>query len=254
MSRPANDFLLAVSYFTRLPIAHHVEYSEAALNRATSWFPLVGWLVATVTAGVLLLADQLMPTDLAILLSMMAGIIFTGGFHEDGLADTADGFGPVGDRERSLEVMKDSRLGTFGALGLVFILGGKFLALSHMPDAITAAIALMVAHPLSRLTVVVIVASQPYLSRAASRARSVAAQLPKTGWLLALPAGLLPALLLVSPLNIMAVLLGCAITTAVFMRFWKARFGGYTGDILGANQQIVEFTILLILAALTVGY
>lgn len=250
MSRTGNDLLLAISYFTRLPVAGLVEYSEAALERAAGWFPFVGWLVAVVAVSVLWLAGQVLPFQLAVLLSMTATILFTGAFHEDGLADTADGFGPVGDRDKALAVMKDSRLGTFGALGLGLVLAIKFLALSHFDSLSTAIVALAVAHPLSRLSVVVVIATQPYVSQAASRARSVAQGLPARGWLMALPAGLLPALVFVDARVLLVTLSLVALLAGLLVWAFRRRFGGYTGDTLGALQQISEIGILLSLLAL----
>lgn len=249
MRHVANDFLLSVSYFTRLPVAGLVEYSEAGLERASGWFPFVGWLVAAVAVGVLLLAAQALPLEVAILLSMAAGILFTGAFHEDGLADTADGFGPVADREKALAVMKDSRLGTFGALGLGLVLAIKFLALSHFGTANAAAVALAVAHPLSRLGVVAVVATQPYVSQSASRSRAVAQRLPAGGWLIALPAALLPLAVFVSwPVALIALGVMVLITGLLGVAY-RRRFGGYTGDTLGALQQISEIGVLLTLLA-----
>lgn len=249
MSRLANDFLLSLSYFTRLPVAGLVEYSEAALERAAGWFPFVGWLVAAVAVAVLWPAAMVLPFELAVLLSMTATIGFTGAFHEDGLADTADGFGPVGDRDKALAVMKDSRLGTFGALGLGLALAIKFLALSGFGNVGPAAAALLIAHPLSRLAVVSVIATQPYVSQAGSRARSVAQGLPAAGWLLALPAGLLPAVAFLGPWRLATVLAVVGLLTVWLVWACRRRFGGYTGDTLGALQQISEAGILLALLA-----
>lgn len=249
MTRLANDFLLSVSYFTRLPVAGLVDYSGAGLERAVGWFPFVGWLVAAATVGVLGLAGTVLPLEVAVLLSMAAGILFTGAFHEDGLADTADGFGPVADREKALAVMKDSRLGTFGALGLGLVLSLKFLALSGFGDVVSAALALVVAHPLSRLAVVAVVATQPYVSQNASRSRAVAEHVPASGWLLALPAALLPLAVFVAWPAASLILGTTAVITVLLVIAFRRRFGGYTGDTLGALQQISEVGILLGLLA-----
>lgn len=244
-----NDFLLAISYFTRLPVTGLVRFTEAGLERAVGWFPLVGWLVGGIAAAVLYGASMVLPLEIAVLLALAAGIVATGAFHEDGLADTADGFGPVGDRDQALAAMKDSRLGSFGVLALGIVLALKFVALVQFADATAAAVALLVTHPLSRLPPVAVIATQHYLAQSTSRARLVAQRLPRGSWLPALAAALLPGLLL---LPWSTVLLGVgilAVTTVILTVACRARFGGYTGDTLGALQQLSETAILLCLIA-----
>lgn len=243
MTRVINDLLLALSYFTRLPVDRWVNYEAAALDRATGWFPLAGWLVGLAGAGTLYLADLWLPLEVAVLLGMAVMVLATGAFHEDGLADTSDGFGPVGDRDKALAVMKDSRLGTYGALGLIFVLALKFLALVSLADGSLAAMALLAAQPLSRLMSVGLIPVLPQVSGAGSHTRAVARRVAWTSLVTALviaapaawliPAAWLPAL-------------AAAITiTALFALACRARFGGYTGDILGANQQLTEAAILV---------
>jgi len=203
--------------------------------------------VALVSAGVLLALDGLLGLMPAVALAMLASVLLTGAFHEDGLADTADGFGPVGSREQALAAMKDSRLGVFGTLALLFVLGSKFLALAAFGQASLAAIALFIAHPLSRLAALAMIVTQPYVSHRASRARDVAEGMPAAGWLLALPAGLLP-LLWLSPCSALIVVL---VTSGVLATL--TLLGGYTGDVLGCVQQLTELAILLALVAVWRG-
>ena len=110
--------LTAIQYFTRLPVPRWVGYSDRQLNDASRYFPLVGILVGLFTGAVFLLAMRVFPQPIAVLLSMLAGVLLTGGFHEDGLADVCDGFGGGRDRPQILAIMKDSRVGSYGVLGL----------------------------------------------------------------------------------------------------------------------------------------
>ena len=249
-----NDCLLAISYFSRLPVTRWVRFSEAALNRAAGWFPLVGVLVGGLSAVVLWLLDGLLGRELAVLLAMLVGVLLTGAFHEDGLADTADGFGPVGDREKALAVMKDSRLGTFGALALMLVLGGKFLALSAFASLEHALMALLAGHVISRFAVVPVIASQPFVRQSASRSRLVAQGLPMAAWLPALLVTTTAMLTLAWLLGWQALtgaVLACALTVAWMVLAVRQRFGGYTGDTLGAMQQLAELAILCTLLAIT---
>lgn len=254
MMRPSNDFLLAVSYFTRLPVAGCVVYSDAALSRAAAWLPFIGWLTGAVMVAVLLLAQMIFPPSLAILLSLLAGVLITGAFHEDGLADTGDGFGPVANRDHALAAMKDSRLGVFGILTLLFVLGGKYLALVEVAVMPSAMLMLLIAQPLSRLPPVWVIATESYVNQSRSRARTVAQGLPGWGWLIAGPAALLPLAVFLPWYQVVVLLLLLVVLTGVFIRLCRRRFGGYTGDTLGALQQLSELLILItLLAFITMG-
>lgn len=248
MKQLANDLLLALSYFTRLPVDRWVDYEAAALDRAMGWFPLAGWLVGLAGAATLYLGCLLFPLSVAVLLAMIVMVLATGAFHEDGLADTSDGFGPVGDREKALQVMKDSRLGTYGVLGLVLVLALKYLALTSLGDAQLAALALLAAQPLSRMLATFLVPLLPQVSGANSATRAVARRVA-LGSLITAVLLAAPALLILPNLMLSAVALA-AVIVAVFAFACRARFGGYTGDILGAAQQLAETAILLAVLAL----
>ena len=124
-------------FFTRIPVPASLPYSSQLLNQALRFFPLVGMLVGILGAGVLWLALLVFPPPLALLVSMGATILITGAFHEDGFADFCDGYGGGMSAERILEIMKDSRLGTYGTIGLLAMLAAKYTALvSLTPPAL----------------------------------------------------------------------------------------------------------------------
>jgi len=245
--------LLAVQFYTRLPVPAWVGYSDELLNQATVYFPLVGWLVGGVAASVFAGSRWLFRNDdVALLLSMVASILLTGAFHEDGFADVCDGFGGGWTQAKILEIMKDSRLGTYGATGLGLLLAGKFLALRGLP-AVAVAPALLLAHPLSRATALTCIFSHRYArANEDSKAKPVAKKMRLGELTSGLLLGVLPLAAYAVRLHRPAVLLliiPLAITKAVLARYFQRWIGGYTGDCLGAIQQVAEVTCYLFLLA-----
>ena len=249
MSRTRDQLELfwgALRFFTRLPVPAWVGHSSDKLNRSARYFPAVGWLVGGIGAAVFLVAAQVLPESLAVLLSMTATLLATGGFHEDGLADAVDGFGGGYTRERVLEIMKDSRIGSFGAIALVLALAIKFHALLEL-DARQVMVALLVAHPLSRLCSVSLIHTLEYVREdALSRAKPLAVRLQRHELLIATVFGLLP-LALLGVGSALTVLAAAWFTTMMAARYLQRRLGGYTGDCLGATQQLSEIACYLAL-------
>jgi adenosylcobinamide-GDP ribazoletransferase len=240
-------FFIAIGFFTRLPVPRWVEFAPEKLGYAARYLPLVGWLVGLVGVAVYLLAVQVLPVDVAVVLAMAATIRVTGAFHEDGWADTCDGLGGGWTRAQVLAIMKDSRIGSYGAIGLVLMLLAKYLALVNLgaEDDYPVMAALLVAHSLSRLAAVSLMAVLDY-ARADDSAKSVSvARRPSSAEFgVATLAGILP-LLLLSPKQALIVLVLTAIVSIWAMRLFARRLGGYTGDCLGATQQAAELAIYL---------
>lgn len=245
-------FFIAVGFFSRLPVPGWVEFSPDKLGRAARFLPLVGWLIAVIGAAVFWLAVQVLPVELAVVLSMAATIRATGAFHEDGWADTCDGLGGGWTREQVLQIMKDSRIGSYGAIGLVLMLLAKYLVLSALgaDEDYPLLAALLVAHPLSRLAAVSIMALLDYARSDDSAKSAPVARRPDAGELgIATLAGVLPLLLLPAAAALTALGLA-AVVVVMALRTFARRLGGYTGDTLGAVQQLSEIAIYLgILAA-----
>jgi adenosylcobinamide-GDP ribazoletransferase len=246
-------FLIALGYFTRLPVPAWVGWSTFELNRATRYFPLVGSLVGSISAAVLWAGLQLFPTPVAVLLSMLASLLLTGAFHEDGLADSADGFGGGWETAKVLAIMKDSRIGTYGACALVIALLLKFVTLNAL--GIQALLVLPLVHAASRVPPLLIMAGMRYVREDdSSRAKPVAEGLGVADWLPGLLLGLLPlacAVLanLLSPVRAAALVITLALAGLICARYFWQRIGGYTGDALGAAQQVCELTAYLVLCA-----
>ncbi len=251
-------FLLAVGFFTRLPVPALPDFQEAELNHAARYFPLVGLLVGLMAAVTWWLASWVLPPALAVLCSMAATIYLTGAFHEDGLADSADGLGGGIDRARQLEIMQDSRLGSYGAIALVGVLLFKFQALSALTPAILP-FALIAAHALSRLAAVYIMATTSYV-RSAGKSKPLATTLPRQDLWLASAFGLLCWLGFATMLGVnhsaMAAIRFLLVTALPLMGIWwwwrrliLRNLQGYTGDTLGATQQLTELAFYLGLLA-----
>ena len=244
-------FFIALAYFTRLPVPGWVAFAPEKLSHAARFLPLVGWLVGATGAAVFWLAAQVLPIDIAVVLSMAATIRVTGAFHEDGWADTCDGLGGGWTKARVLEIMKDSRIGSFGAISLMLLLLGKYHALTDLgaEQDYPLVAALLVAHPLSRLAAVSLMAVLDY-ARAddSSKSAPVARRLTTAELGLATLFGVLP-LLLLNPREALAALVATAAVTLWALRTFARRLGGYTGDCLGAVQQVSEIAFYLGLLA-----
>lgn len=245
-------FFIALQFFTRVPIPAWVGFEASWLQHASRYFPLVGLFVAIVVALVYGAAAWLWPAPIAVLLSSVAGLYLTGAFHEDGLADMCDGFGGGQTRERIMEIMKDSRIGSYGAIALVVTLGLKVTTLSLLAPG-QAIGALLLAHPLSRLAAVSLIRSASY-ARDAGKAKPMAQEMRAAEFAIAAGCTLLPALVL-GALNIVAwPALGAALVASAVVAWWLrglfvSRIGGYTGDCLGAVQQVSEVAIYLCVLA-----
>jgi adenosylcobinamide-GDP ribazoletransferase len=254
--------LIALGYFTRAPIPRWVGWSEHELNRAARYFPLIGIAVGAAGALALLACAQLWPVSIAVALSMLCTLLFTGGFHEDGLADSADGFGGGYTRERVLEIMRDSRIGSFGAIALVLALLTKYGALLEIGrvSAMHAALALVIAHAASRGVGLLVMALLPYARSDddQAKAKPVAQGIGPREWVVGVLLGTLPALVAtsvgaMSTLRLLAMLAVCTLVLLAATRYFRARIGGYTGDCLGATQQIAEIGVYLVFAAAALG-
>ncbi len=256
-------FLLAVQFLTRIPVtgrlAAWVGYSPAMLRASAVHFPGVGWLVGGFAGGLLALLLTLLPaTDaarwVAALCATAAGVWLTGAFHEDGLADTADGLGGSADRDTALHIMKDSRIGSYGAIALVLVLALKcaLLALIAAGGPALAAVALLATQVGTRYAVLWLMRCMPHVGDAAgSKSKPLADAITSLGLAKAL-VWTAPALALLGWVaglaGLLAMLAGGALAAWRVQVLLRRRLGGYTGDGLGAAQQLSEVAALLGLA------
>lgn len=253
--REISYLLTALMYFTRIPGDRNAPYDRASQQQALKYFPLIGWLVGAVGAATLYLGQTLLPLPIAVIAAVSVAIVLTGAMHEDGLADCFDAFGGAFEAERVLAIMKDSRVGTYGVLALVVGTGLKTALLLELAKLGVgrAALAMMFAHATSRFVVLLVPSSLDYVQHSpASKSR------PMVGERLPVSCLLVGAAFVVAPLLFLTqgdlwIATGVALLSAIGLRrYFKFRIGGYTGDCLGATQQISELLIYLtILAAWT---
>ncbi|MDG2531417.1 adenosylcobinamide-GDP ribazoletransferase [Caulobacter endophyticus] len=248
IGRQLNLLLCAVQFLTRLPTPPLRGFEPDWITRSARYFPLVGLLVGGICALVLLAAGQVWDGWVPALLALGVGLLLTGGFHEDGLADSADGLGGGQTRERRLEIMKDSRVGTYGVLALVVVLGTKAATLATLAPA-QAALALFAAHGIGRVAAVAVMAALPHVSdRADAKYKPAPDGVKPIEVLIAALLGLWP-LLLAPPLGAVAAIGLAAVLALAPALLAKRLIGGYVGDVLGAVEQVAELGALLGLAA-----
>lgn len=275
VSQFVRAYLLALQYFTRIPItgrlAQWVGFTPELQRASAGHFPGVGMLVGAAAAASYALMLSVLPDTaytplVAAVFSTLVTVLLTGGFHEDGLADLADGLGGSLDRERALQIMKDSRVGAFGAMALVLALLAKVALLALLgsvdgPPAAadeapllafegwTVAAVLWTGHVVSRGLPLLLVVLLPHVGDiAASKSRPVAERLSLASLALAfcwcLAAVLAAALLL----DAASLLVGCSFSLLALLcmgRLFKRRLQGFTGDCLGAAQQVCEIAFYL---------
>jgi adenosylcobinamide-GDP ribazoletransferase len=269
------QYLLAIQFFTRIPItgrlAQWVGYSPELMRASAAHFPGVGLVVGTLAAAVYALLQALLPDTtyaplVAAVFSTMATVLLTGGFHEDGLADVADGLGGSFERQRALEIMKDSRVGAYGAMALVLVLLGKvgLVAILGSVEGIPVAweaspfaawyvcVGLLSGHIVSRSLPLAMIRLLPYAGESAtSKSRPLAGQMSGGALLIAMAwclAALALASLALEPLNLMVACSFAVLALLWLLNVFHRRLQGFTGDCLGTTQQVCEIAFYLGLA------
>lgn len=241
------DLAIAFVFFTRLPIRVDGDVSAADIARASRYYPLVGLAVGLWIGLVYATMGFFFPPLLAATLAALAGAIATGAFHEDALGDVADGFGGGFTRERKLEIMKDSRHGTYGVLAMVFALLLRVQAIAMLPLGLAVA-AVAASHALSRTGIVWMLWRLPV-----ARAEGLGADAHRLSWrepVMASILGLAIALTLVGPIWAAAAGLAAVLATLVVSKVSMRQVQGITGDVLGSAQQVAELFALLTLGVL----
>jgi len=260
---------LAFTLLTRLPLpgGNPAEVADGAVARAAWVFPFVGLLVGAAGGGVFMLASNLgLGIASAALLAMGMQVLLTGALHEDGLADTADGFGGGRSRERKLEIMRDSRIGTYGVVALILVLSLRFSALQDLASNLLSIsdeldetagqnsaiiIALIAAGALSRAAMAVVWYLLP-----PARSDGLAAGSGAVPFGTAVAAALLGGLIAFAALPGFAfIMAGTAVAVLTLAMAFLAhrQIGGHTGDVLGATQQVTEVAALLAIGAATIA-
>ncbi|WP_068546617.1 adenosylcobinamide-GDP ribazoletransferase [Thalassotalea crassostreae] len=249
-----NLFFLALSFFSRLPVPRNLNYSPLLLNQSSRYFSLVGIVLAFCVVGVYQLSVSVLPLSASVLLVMIASVMLTGAFHEDGLADMADGIGGGLTVEKRLSIMKDSRLGTYGTITLMLTLTLKFILLFELAQQNLLVLAVLVSYPLSRALAASLIYDMNYVSdEELSKSKPLAARQSSKELLILFIIGILPSVFL-PPQTVIIIVFVLFIFRQGFKAWLNSRLGGYTGDCLGAAQQIAELLIYLIICATILTY
>ncbi|PHY22638.1 adenosylcobinamide-GDP ribazoletransferase [Caulobacter sp. BP25] len=245
----ARLLLCAVQFLTRIPTPPLKDFQADWITRATRYFPLVGQGVGAISAGAFFLGYSLWGSGVAAMLAVGVGLLTTGAFHEDGLADTADGLGGGQTAQRRLEIMKDSRIGTYGVCALAVALGLKVAVLGTLSVEV-GALALLAAHGVGRAAAVVVMRVTPYAPSGEAGKWKPTPMGVRTGEVIAaLIIAAWPLLLLPAPAVGLGLALG-VVAALVLVRTAVRLIGGHTGDVLGSVEQVFEVGFLLGLAAL----
>ncbi|MDN3630478.1 adenosylcobinamide-GDP ribazoletransferase [Vibrio lentus] len=248
-------FALAMGFFSRLPMPKNTPYSSERMNRSGRYFSMVGLLLGVLCGGLFLLLDAVLPSTIAIFLMMSFSLMLTGAFHEDGLTDMADGIGGGMTLERRLTIMKDSRIGTYGASALVMALLGKWVLLNELVSMTGLFMVIVASYTFSRAIAASLIYDMPYVSDLdTSKSKPLANKQTKGELVFLLIIGVLPSLWF--GLEFALVLSVVAFLFRAGIKKWlMARIGGFTGDCLGAAQQLMELlTYLVFIAAFYNGF
>ena len=254
MKKELHIFFTCLMFYTRIPCPKNIDHNPEYLNKATRYFPFIGWIVGSISFLAFYGFSFFLSTETAVILAIIASVLTTGAFHEDGFADVCDGFGGGWTKEKILIIMKDSAIGAYGAIGLVLLFLVKFKLLSEaisllsiQNDYFLVYLLFISAHSISRLAAISIIFTHEY-SRddATSKSKPIAKNHSWKEVFGAFLFGLIPMLVL-SYFNYKILL---AVIPVFLPRYFLARYfqkwiDGYTGDCLGATQQVCELIYYL---------
>ena len=247
MKKELNIFFTCLMFYTRIPCPKNIDHNPEYLNKATRYFPFIGWIVGSISFLAFYFFSLFLSVEIAVILAIIASVLTTGAFHEDGFADVCDGFGGGWTKEKILIIMKDSAIGAYGAIGLVLLFLLKFKLLS---DAILLFsnsyflifLLFISAHALSRLAAISIIFTHEY-SRddASSKSKPIANNHSWKEVFGAFFFGLIPLIALsFFQYKILFAIIPVFLTRYFLARYFQKWIDGYTGDCLGATQQVCE--------------
>lgn len=249
MKQQFNLLLTALGFFTRIPIPFNIAYSQENLNKCNRYFPLVGYIVGGIAAIVYWLSAQFLPSSLSILLSMAASVLTTGAFHEDGFADVCDAFGGGWTKEKILTIMKDSRVGAYGAIGIILLLFTKLESINSIPTQYIV-LSIITAHVISRFMAVWTMHTLHYVREdESSKSKPITKALQIKDLILAFTLTL-PSFFILWNIKLIWVIIPLLLAKYLIERYFKKWIGGYTGDCLGTIQQVTEIIVYITIVAI----
>lgn len=235
--------LAAIGFFTRIPVWRLVDIPAEKYKRVVDLWPAAGWLTGGITALALCGALCIMPPFAAVTAAFAVRLLLTGALHEDGLADFFDGTGGGTDRNRVLEIMKDSRIGSYGVIGLIIYFLMLISCVASLPSAV-APLVVLAADPWSKFCASSLINTLPYARRAEeAKNKLVYDRMGVWQFLLCFLFGILPALLL-PPTYLFSLILPAVIALLMIL-YLRYKIGGYTGDCCGASALLCELAFYL---------
>ena len=256
MKKELHIFFTSLMFYTRIPCPKNIDHHPDYLNKATRYFPLIGWIVGSISFLAFYLSSLFLSVETAIIFALIISVLTTGAFHEDGFADVCDGFGGGWTKEKILIIMKDSAIGAYGAIGLVLLFFLKFKLLSESVSLFKSDNSLVLfqvfllfvsAHALSRLAAISIIFTHEY-SRddASSKSKPIAKNHTWKEISGSFFFGLIPLLFFsYFQYQFLLALIPVYITRYFLARYFQKWIDGYTGDCLGATQQVCEVVYYL---------
>ncbi len=238
MKREIYILFTALNFFTRIPFPRWCKFEKEYQFEAVKYFPLAGIIVGALAGFVFYCCNFILPTSLSVVLSMIATTLFTGALHEDGFMDVCDGFGGGWSKERILAIMKDSLIGAFGVVGIVLLIFTKYncqieIKVSELPFVLIAA------HSLSRMVAGTLVNTHQYARTENSKVKDYTHKLSTKNLIIMVVTGIVP-LVLLENLWFFSILIPVYLSTFLLGRYFNKWIGGFTGDCIGATQQITE--------------
>lgn len=245
-------FKIALQFLTQLPVGSIRDCPQDWLARSAKYMPLVGAIVGAVAGAGILLSAVFFPEPLPMVIGLVVAIAATGALHEDGLADTADAFGGGRTRERRLEIMKDSSIGSYGAVALIAALALKGAALIAL-DPRSAVCVLIAGHAGARLAAVLTMWRLPHAGSGVAKVSQKISELKPTEVAVAVGLGLIPGFLVLPMAAFVIAMLFASAAAAVMASTARRKISGYTGDVLGAVEQVYETVFFAVAAAMIAG-
>ncbi len=252
-------FFTALMFYTRIPCPAWVDHSEKLLNQSTRYFSFIGYIVGGISALTFLLFNYFTGTEIAVVISLAASILTTGAFHEDGFADSCDGFGGGWTKDKILVIMKDSRIGAYGVIGLILLFALKIFLLIDILQLLEYQYILIIAffisaHSLSRFFASSLIYLLPYTRETDdSKVKPVAKSVKTPTLIFSFLIGTLPlflAIYLTTNAWLGITVIPLIFTILLLKNYYKKWIGGYTGDCLGAAQQTLEVVFYLMISVL----
>jgi adenosylcobinamide-GDP ribazoletransferase len=249
MKEELRVFFTALMFYTRIPCPSWVDHSEVYIEKCSRYFPFIGFIVTLIAGSILFGALYVLPTNVAVVLYLIACVLATGAFHEDGFGDVCDGFGGGWTKEKILEIMKDSRVGVYGVVGLIVLFLLKYSALIALVESAAnkyyLIAALLASHVMSRWVPTTIMYTHEYAREdATSKVKPVAKTLSNTNLIIATIFAIIACCCLCTPFSLL-MFIPLYLVKMYLANYFQKWIGGYTGDCLGAVQQVSEIVVLI---------